>query len=112
MQHPELLMHRGRPEGPFVRPSPVGPRLPRLAAGATAGQACPRLAWSDLPMSYQDHVGKTETATDTVWPLLIRGLAATLDIPEPELSPAGRLPPLGHWMLFQDWTPAHGLGED
>src|SRR5277367_5519782 len=75
MQHPELLMHRGRPEGPFVRPSPVGPRLPRLAAGATAGQACPRLAWSDLPMSYQDHVGKTETATDTVWPLLIRGLA-------------------------------------
>ncbi len=63
-------------------------------------------------MPYQDHVGKTETATDTVWPLLMRGLAATLDIPEPELSPGALLPPLGHWMLFQDWTPAHGLGED
>ena len=63
-------------------------------------------------MPYQDHVGKTETATDTVWPMLIRGLAATLDIPEPEFSPDGRLPALGHWMLFQDWTPAHGLGED
>src|SRR5271166_4678759 len=63
-------------------------------------------------MRYQDHVGKTETATDTVWPLLIRGLAATLDIPEPEFSPGGRLPPLGHWMLFQDWAPAHGLGPD
>ena len=63
-------------------------------------------------MRYQDRVGKTETATDTVWPMLVRGLAATLDIPEPEFAPAGRLPPLGHWMLFQDWTPAHGLGED
>lgn len=64
------------------------------------------------PMRYQEYVGTTETATDTVLPLLIRGLAATLDIPEPEFSPDGRLPPLGHWMLFQDWTPAHGLGED
>jgi hydroxyacyl-ACP dehydratase HTD2-like protein with hotdog domain len=63
-------------------------------------------------MSYQDYVGKTETVTDTVSPPLIRGLAATLDIPEPEFAPAGLLPPLGHWMLFQDWTPAHGLGED
>jgi 3-methylfumaryl-CoA hydratase len=63
-------------------------------------------------MSYQDYVGKTETATDTVWPPLIRGLAATLDIPPDELAPGGQLPPLGHWMLFQEWTPAHGLGED
>jgi len=63
-------------------------------------------------MPYQDHVGKTETTTDTVWPPLIRGLAATLDIPEPELAPDGMLPPLGHWMLFQEWAPAHGLGED
>jgi len=47
-----------------------------------------------------------------VWPPLIRGLAATFDIPEPEMAPDGLLPPLGHWMLFQEWTPAHGLGED
>jgi 3-methylfumaryl-CoA hydratase len=63
-------------------------------------------------MQYQEHVGKTETSTDTVWPRLIRGLAATLDIPEIDLAPGGLLPPLGHWMLFQEWTPAHGLGED
>ena len=63
-------------------------------------------------MSYQNYIGKTETATDTVWPPLIRGLAAALDIPETELAPDGRLPPLAHWMLFQEWTPAHGLGED
>jgi hydroxyacyl-ACP dehydratase HTD2-like protein with hotdog domain len=63
-------------------------------------------------MSYQDYVGKTETATDTVWPPLIHGLAATLDIPQHEIAPGGQLPPLGHWMLFQEWTPAHGLGED
>jgi hydroxyacyl-ACP dehydratase HTD2-like protein with hotdog domain len=63
-------------------------------------------------MSYQDYVGKTETATDTVWPPLIHGLAATLDIPKDEIAPGGQLPPLGHWMLFQEWTPAHGLGED
>jgi len=63
-------------------------------------------------MPYQDYVGKTETTSDTVWPPLIRGLAATFDIPEPEMAPDGLLPPLGHWMLFQEWTPAHGLGED
>lgn len=63
-------------------------------------------------MSYQDYVDRTDTATDTVWPPLIGGLAATLDIPEAELAPEGRLPLLGHWMLFQEWPPAHGLGED
>ena len=63
-------------------------------------------------MSYADFVGKTETHTDTVWPLLIRGLAATLDIPQEAFAPDGKLPPLGHWMLFQEWAPAHGLGPD
>ena len=38
-------------------------------------------------MSYAEYVGKTETQTDTVWPLLIRGLAAMLDIPRDELAP-------------------------
>lgn len=60
-------------------------------------------------MSHQDYVGRTETRDDTVWPLLVRGLAATLDVAEPA---DGLLPPLWHWMLFQDWAPAHGLGPD
>jgi 3-methylfumaryl-CoA hydratase len=60
-------------------------------------------------MDHADYVGRSETRTDTVWPLLLRGLAATLDVPEPE---GGVLPPLWHWMLFQDWVPGQGLGPD
>jgi len=63
-------------------------------------------------MAYDEYVGRSETYHDTVWPLLIRGLAATLDIPEHEAAPGGVLPPLWHWMLFQDWAPAHDLGPD
>src|SRR5271156_3681116 len=80
--------------------------------GKRGAQAWLRIKRSPGAMQYQDHVGKTETAREPVWPPLIRGLAATLDIPETELAPGGLLPPLGHWMLFQEWTPAHGLGED
>jgi hydroxyacyl-ACP dehydratase HTD2-like protein with hotdog domain len=60
-------------------------------------------------MAYREYVGRSETRTDTVLPLHLRGLAATLDIPEPD---EGVLPPLWHWMLFQDWAPAHALGPD
>jgi len=63
-------------------------------------------------MSYASFVGRTETRADTVWPELVRGLAATLDIPLDEVAPGGVLPPLWHWMLFQDWVPASGLGPD
>src|ERR1035437_3736029 len=63
-------------------------------------------------MTYASYVGKTETHSDTVWPLLIRGLSATLDIPQQDVAPGGVLPPLWHWMLFQEWAPAHGLGAD
>ncbi len=63
-------------------------------------------------MAYDEYVGRTETRTDTVWPVLIRGLAATLDIAEEEVAPGGRLPPLWHWMLFQEWVPGAGLGPD
>ncbi len=59
-------------------------------------------------MPYQDYLGRTEARTDTVWPLLVHGLARTLDLPDP--GPA--LPPLWHWMLFQDWAPTSGLGPD
>ncbi len=60
-------------------------------------------------MDHADYVGRSETRSDTVWPLLLRGLAATLDVPEPA---DGVLPPLWHWMLFQDWVPGEGLGPD
>ena len=51
--------------------------------------------------------GKTETRSGRVWPPLIQGLAATLGVPAPDV-----LPPLWHWMLFQDWAPPEGLGPD
>jgi len=63
-------------------------------------------------MSYAEYVGRTETRGDTVWPELVRGLAATLDFPLSDVAPGGVLPPLWHWMLFQEWVPAHGLGTD
>ena len=58
-------------------------------------------------MTHQDHVGRTQTHTDEVSPRLLHGLAATLDRPVPDT-----LPPLWHWMLFQDWVPGAGLGPD
>ena len=63
-------------------------------------------------MSYADYVGRTETRTDIVDPVVIRGLSATLDIDQAAVAPGGVLPPLWHWMLFQDWVPGAGLGID
>jgi hydroxyacyl-ACP dehydratase HTD2-like protein with hotdog domain len=63
-------------------------------------------------MTYREFVGRSETRADTVHPLLIRGLAATLDLDEAAVAPGGVLPPLWHWMLFQDWVPGAGLGPD
>ena len=63
-------------------------------------------------MTYAAYVGRTETRSDIVSPVVIRGLAATLDIAEADMAPGGRLPPLWHWMLFQDWVPGAGLGTD
>ena len=60
-------------------------------------------------MAYDDHIGRSERREDRVHPLLLRGLSASLDVPEPA---DGVLPPLWHWTLFQDWAPAHGLGPD
>lgn len=59
-------------------------------------------------MTYQDFVGRTETRHDRIDPRLVEGMAATLDRP----VPVGDLPPLWHWMLFQDWRPPTGLGPD
>ena len=57
---------------------------------------------------HADTVGRTETRTDTVWPHLVRGMAATLETGEPP----DVLPPLWHWVLFADWAPASQLGPD
>lgn len=57
---------------------------------------------------YQEFVGRTETRTDTADARLIEGLAATLDT----ATPTGDLPPLWHWMFFQDWRRPGEVGPD
>ena len=59
-------------------------------------------------MPYQDYVGRSETRQDRLDPRLVEGMAATLGRPLPE----GDVPPLWHWMLFQDWRPPTGVGPD
>jgi 3-methylfumaryl-CoA hydratase len=59
-------------------------------------------------VSLQDFIGNRERRTDTVGPLLPRALAATLNVP----APREELPPLWHWLLFQEWTPGPLLGLD
>jgi 3-methylfumaryl-CoA hydratase len=58
-------------------------------------------------MTYSDVIGRTQIHEDEVSPRLLKGLAATLDVPEPTV-----LPPLWHWMLFQEWVNESGLGPD
>jgi hydroxyacyl-ACP dehydratase HTD2-like protein with hotdog domain len=59
-------------------------------------------------MSDADPVGRTETREDVFDARLAEGLAATLGVPTPE----GALPPLWHWVLFQDWRQPDGIGAD
>jgi 3-methylfumaryl-CoA hydratase len=59
-------------------------------------------------MPYEDYLGRRETRADMVASRLVHGLAAALDLPDP----GPELPPLWHWMLFQAWAPASGLGPD
>ena len=69
------------------------------------GHAARRLGWA---MSHRgQRRAHADAAGRAVRPRLLRGLAATLDVPVPEV-----LPPLWHWMLFQDWVPGPGLGPD
>ncbi len=63
-------------------------------------------------MVFQEFVGRQETHHDNISPRLVRGLAATLDFDLDGVAPGGVLPPLWHWMLFQEWAPASGLGVD
>ncbi|MFL1461251.1 MaoC family dehydratase N-terminal domain-containing protein [Roseococcus sp. DSY-14] len=59
-------------------------------------------------MAFEEFIGKTETAEDRLDPRLVQGLAATLDLEVPQ----GDVPPLWHWMLFQDWRRPSGVGPD
>ena len=63
-------------------------------------------------MAYEEYVGKTEKRTDTVWPTAHPWPCGDARRTGAEVSPDGRLPPLWHWMLFQEWAPASGLGPD
>ncbi len=58
-------------------------------------------------MSHQDYVGRTETREDRLDPRMLRGMAATLGRPVP-----AELPPLWHWMFFQDWVMPDQIGPD
>ena len=62
-------------------------------------------------------VGRVETATDSVSPQQVAGLAATLDLDQAAherlgLVAGGVLPPLWHWLGFLPTTPMSGLGPD
>ncbi len=57
---------------------------------------------------YEEYVGRTETRRDVVDRRRVAGLAATLGVTEP----ADALPPLWHWMLFQDWVVPEQIGPD
>jgi hydroxyacyl-ACP dehydratase HTD2-like protein with hotdog domain len=57
--------------------------------------------------AHSEYVGRTETREDRLDARLLRGLAATLGVAVPKA-----LPPLWHWMLFQDWVMPDGIGPD
>ncbi len=58
--------------------------------------------------AYQEFLNKTETRTDRADARLIEGFSATLGID----TPPADMPPLWHWMLFQDWRKPDGIGPD
>ncbi len=58
-------------------------------------------------MSYEEFVGRTEVREDRLDARLLRGMAATLGVEAP-----ATLPPLWHWMLFQDWVMPDSVGPD
>jgi 3-methylfumaryl-CoA hydratase len=57
----------------------------------------------------EPYAGRSEERSDTVRRSLTQALAATLDSPALE---SDQLPPLWHWMLFQDWAAGRALGAD
>ncbi|WP_114376451.1 FAS1-like dehydratase domain-containing protein [Elioraea thermophila] len=62
--------------------------------------------------AWQAWLGRTVTLEDEVDPRRPAWLAATLGVSLAEAAPGGALPPLWHWILFQDWRPPASLGSD
>lgn len=59
-----------------------------------------------------DWIGRSETATDSASPRIADGLAAVLDHGADRPWPAGEIPPLGHWLMFQPMVPQSRIGAD
>ncbi|MDA8050671.1 MAG: MaoC family dehydratase N-terminal domain-containing protein [Rhodospirillales bacterium] len=57
-------------------------------------------------------IGRTETGTDTITPVPVAALSATLDRGDPPPRAGDPLPPLWHWLYFLPLHPASELGED
>lgn len=62
--------------------------------------------------AWQAWLGRTLTLEDEVDPRRPAWLAATLGVSLANAAPDGALPPLWHWILFQDWRPPASLGPD
>lgn len=88
-----------------------GMRAPRgIFPAETFGRTVPARPCRREPatVSHQDHVGRTETRTDTLHASQLAQMAASLDRAEVP----GELPPLWHWMLFSTWVRPAELGPD
>jgi 3-methylfumaryl-CoA hydratase len=57
-------------------------------------------------------IGRTETLTDTVTPVPVQALAATLDRDDPLPRPGDVLPKLWHWLYFLPIARASQIGPD
>ena len=62
-------------------------------------------------IDYSSCIGRQKTQQDGIDRLRIQSIAATLDI-SPEFNNGDRLPPLWHWILFNDIHLASELAED
>lgn len=62
--------------------------------------------------SLQAWVGRNETVVDRIHPTPGRALAALMDRDEQSLSEGDPLPPLAHWLHFQQAVPQSRLGPD
>ncbi|NDG49795.1 MAG: hypothetical protein EBY30_12345, partial [Rhodospirillales bacterium] len=94
---------------PILAATPSLPRPFRIIAWPSALRATGSIvARIKILSAYDDFLGKTETRTDRADPRLIEGFAATLGIDTPQAE----MPPLWHWMLFQDWKRPDGIGPD
>ncbi len=62
-----------------------------------------------VPQSAAGYLGRTERSRDVISSATVERLAITLGVPVPA---EGHLPPLWHWLLFQQWLLRHELGRD